>query len=344
MAFPEQTFPNLEAVRTYVNTNIIPNGMNLINGTENNNVLNALITFIEQSPLNYTKADIVSTTGTYAAVNGCTIFMTSVPSSFAWGDNIYNEWVFINTTSSTIPLISGLVWYDINLTENSFVPAKERLHIIKAANGMWIQASDFGSSVTPPPIVTGPASQSVNIGDDATFTITVSSSLPYTIQWYLNGTAITGATLASYVKTDCQLSDSGGVYYAIVTSTAGDTQSQNATLTVATIITGFLYYSPNDPGPTLQGGSDPFTYQNSYNITHNQPIVITLPGAATEAQFLVCKIPSTESAKTAWVNDQFNSGAIPGPIFQTPTTFGGFTYYYTRLQTSLNPASPLTLS
>lgn len=341
--YPVQEFDTFQQLLTYINTQWITNGNGDITGIVGNNVVNGLLKFIIQSPLNYAKADIVSTSSTYTAVHGCTVFMTSAPSSFSWGDNINNEWLFINTTSTSIPLISGLVWYDIDLNPNSFVPSKERLHIIKAANGMWIQASDFSSSITPPPVVTGPSSQAVNVGDDATFTITVSSPISYTIQWYVNGSPISGATLASYVKTNCQLSDSGEVYYAIASSSSGDTQSQNATLTVEQIITGYLYYSPNDPGPTLQGQTDPFTYQFNYPITHDADIPIMLPSASSPFQYNVFKIPSTESAKTYFTNDQNNFGAIPGFVFADPITFGGFTYYYTTNLASFNTSVVFTL-
>src|SRR5580704_8479604 len=44
------------------------------------------------------------------------------------------------------------------------------------------------------PTVTGPTSQTVMLGQTATFTVTASGSGPLTYQWYKNGVAISGAT------------------------------------------------------------------------------------------------------------------------------------------------------
>lgn len=192
--------------------------------------------------------------------------------------------------------------------------------------------------------ISGPNSQNVLVGVTANFTIVVTSSLPYTVQWFLNGVAIPGATGTTYSKTNCQLTDSGGVYMAQVTNGGAPISSNTATLTVTASITGFLYYNANDPGPTLISNSDPFVYQSSYSITHNAAIPVTLPAPSTPNMYLVFKIPSGESAKTSWFNTALNNGTIPDSVFQTPVTFGGFTYYYTRVAVSMDTSATLILS
>lgn len=194
------------------------------------------------------------------------------------------------------------------------------------------------------PVITGPTSQSVNVGSNATFTISVTSSTSITIQWYLGASLIPGATGLTYTVINAQLAQSGGQYSAIVTNSAGQITSASATLTVTQTITGYLYYNAADPGPTLRASSDPFTYQNNYAITHNSPISVTLPSGAALNQYLVFKIPSTENAKTTWYNTELNNGTIPDSVMQTAVTFGGFTYYYTRTQVSMNIAEPFILS
>jgi hypothetical protein len=196
------------------------------------------------------------------------------------------------------------------------------------------------------PIVTGPSNQSVNVGASATFTITITSSLPTSIQWYRNGILIPGATGLSYTLNNAQLSDSTAQFSAIVTSGAGQTGSSTGVLTVTASITGFFYYNAADPNAALQANTDPFTYQVNYSITHNSPISITMPSASSPNMFLVIKVPSSESAKTTWYNDSFNSGTIvpPDAVFRSSVTFGGFTYYYTRISASLNTSQPLILS
>lgn len=192
--------------------------------------------------------------------------------------------------------------------------------------------------------ISGPSNQSVLVGATANFTIVVTSALPYTVQWFLNGVAIPGATGTTYSKTNSQLTDSGGVFTAQVTNGGAPLTSNTATLTVTAAITGYLYYNAADPGSTLQANLDPFVYQVSYTITHNAAIPITLPGASTPNMYLVIKVPAGESAKTTWFNTALNNGSIPDSAFQSSLTFGGFTYYYTRVAVSMDTTAVLTLS
>lgn len=197
------------------------------------------------------------------------------------------------------------------------------------------------------PILSGPSNQSVNVGATAIFSVSVTSTLPVIFQWFLNGVIIPGATGATYSVLNAQLSQSGSFYSVAVTNGAGTTTSSQAALTVTSVITGFLYYTSVNPGPTLQSNSDPFAYQSNYTITHNSPISIPISVEAGSNQFLVVKVPSTESAKTTWFSTNLDQGVIPPPadfVFATPVTFGGFTYYFTKQLISLDPSQPLILS
>lgn len=195
------------------------------------------------------------------------------------------------------------------------------------------------------PVYTGPTSESTLVGTPVTFSVTLSAGTPpITYQWYRNGVLIAGATASSYTLSNPQLSDSGASFTVIVTGPAGSVPSGPATLTVTASIEGALYYTDTDPGPTIRGGSNPFSYQSTFAITHNQPFVITIPSAATPNKFLVIQAPSAESAKTIWANGTFNTGNIPDAIFQTPASVGGNTLYYTRTATTMDATQPLTLS
>lgn len=195
--------------------------------------------------------------------------------------------------------------------------------------------------------ITNPANVSINVGQNATFSVTVTSPSPYVVQWYRNGIIIPGATGLSYTLSNAQLADSSSTFYAVAINSAGPISSNVATLTVTAVITGYLYYSSSNPGPTLLLSSDPFSYQINYTITHNQPISVPLTVPAASNQFLVIKVPSTESSKSAWFNTTLNQGVIPPPadfVFATPVTFGGWTYYYTKQLISLDSTQPLILS
>ncbi len=88
------------------------------------------------------------------------------------------------------------------------------------------------NAATAPTITTQPASQSVTAGATATFTVGASGTAPFTYQWRKNGTAIAGATAASYTTPATALADSGSIFSAVVSNSMGSATSGNATLTV----------------------------------------------------------------------------------------------------------------
>ena len=83
---------------------------------------------------------------------------------------------------------------------------------------------------SPPSITTHPTSQTKVVGDSVTFSV-VASGTGLSYQWQKGGANITGATGASYTKTNLQTTD-GGSYACIVTNAGGSVTSNSATLTV----------------------------------------------------------------------------------------------------------------
>ena len=90
------------------------------------------------------------------------------------------------------------------------------------------------ASAAAPTITTQPVNQSVAVGSTATFTVAVSGTAPFTYQWLENGTAIAGATAASYTTPTLGNPDNGEQYGVEVTNAAGSITSTAATLTVNT--------------------------------------------------------------------------------------------------------------
>ncbi len=89
-----------------------------------------------------------------------------------------------------------------------------------------------GSPQQAPSIATQPASQSVPLGQTATFAVSANGSAPISYQWQENRTAIVGATAASYTTTDVTTGDSGSEFTVTVSNAAGSVTSNPATLTV----------------------------------------------------------------------------------------------------------------
>lgn len=233
-----------------------------------------------------------------------------------------------------------------NLNPSSVTLRGTAEYVLSLCGKYGVQAKNIVNNLAQsPPIITGPVNQSGNVGFTAVFGVSVVSSLPITYQWFdYLGNPILGATGSSYSFVNSQLVDSGKTFFVKATNAAGTSVSGTAILTVTVALTAYLYYNVSDPGPTLQANLDPFVYQSNNTITHNAPIAMTLPGGSTPNMYLVVKVPSGESSKSTWFNTALNNGSIPDSVFQTAITFGGFTYYYTRVAVSMDTSATLILS
>lgn len=145
MSYPVNTFPNFATLLTYINNNWVTNGSDEITAVIGNDVVNGLLTFIQQSPINYSRAQLISTGGIVVTTKPVAVIMTLTPTSLAWVDNIYNQQIIINTTGGTIELANGFSYYDNTLTNQTSIPANTALTIIKATNSQWIQSNIGGS-------------------------------------------------------------------------------------------------------------------------------------------------------------------------------------------------------
>jgi hypothetical protein len=86
---------------------------------------------------------------------------------------------------------------------------------------------------TPPAITQQPGNVSVQVGQVAIFSVTAAGALPLSYQWRRGGTAISGATAASYTTPATALADDGALFDVVVTNNLGSVNSAPATLTVA---------------------------------------------------------------------------------------------------------------
>ena len=85
---------------------------------------------------------------------------------------------------------------------------------------------------TPPTVVQDPQDVSVPEGQDATFSVTASGTLPLTYQWLRGGVDIGGATASSYVLPGVGPSDDGARFSVVVSNAEGSVPSAEAVLTV----------------------------------------------------------------------------------------------------------------
>ena len=82
------------------------------------------------------------------------------------------------------------------------------------------------------PAITGPANQTVIMGNNATFTASVSANPAATIWWTRNGVTVGGATSSSLTVTNAQYPGDDQAAYCIIASNACGVQTNCATLSV----------------------------------------------------------------------------------------------------------------
>jgi hypothetical protein len=115
------------------------------------------------------------------------------------------------------------------------------LVLMPISAAMLLQGCGGGSSggTTPPPVTavaptigTQPANQTVTAGQTASFSVVAAGTAPLTYQWQKGGTAISGATSASYTTPATVDSDNGATFTVVVSNSAGNVTSSAATMTV----------------------------------------------------------------------------------------------------------------
>ncbi len=84
----------------------------------------------------------------------------------------------------------------------------------------------------PPSITAQPANKTVSVGQTATFSVTATGTGTLSYQWKKNGTAIGGATSASYTTPAAIASDNGAQFTVTITDLVSSVTSNAATLTV----------------------------------------------------------------------------------------------------------------
>ena len=118
--------------------------------------------------------------------------------------------------------------------------------------GLWSCAGTTAAppSTTPvaPSFTLQPASQSVLVGQPATFSATATGTAPLAYQWQKNNANINGATSASYTTPPAVSSDNGATFRVIVSNSVASVTSNSATLTVNSIV--------------ASSGTDVTTYHN----------------------------------------------------------------------------------
>ncbi len=83
-----------------------------------------------------------------------------------------------------------------------------------------------------PSIKTQPSSQSVSVGQIATFSVLATGTASLNYQWQKNGANVTGATSAAYSTPPTSAADNGATFQVVINNSVGSVMSNRVSLTV----------------------------------------------------------------------------------------------------------------
>jgi hypothetical protein len=190
----------------------------LVSSNNSNGGTKAIAPTIAAQPANLTV-----TTGQTAAF-GVTATGTA-PLSYQWlknSANISGATAASYTTPATIAGDNGAK-FDVMVSNSAG-------SVLSAMATLTVDAGPVAPTITAQP-----ASQSVTVGQTATFSVTATGTAPLTYQWQKNSGNISGATAASYTTPATVAGDSGAKFDVVVSNTAGSQTSAMATLTVSAV-------------------------------------------------------------------------------------------------------------
>jgi hypothetical protein len=140
------------------------------------------------------------------------------------------------------------------------------IHIIAACSGggtAGAPESQVAPATVAPSITAQPQNVTVTVGQAASFAVTATGTAPLAYQWRRAGSAIAGATAASYTTAATSAADGGEAFSVVVTNSAGSVTSGNAILTVNRPITSALSITTS----SLPGGFAHSAYTDTLQAT-----------------------------------------------------------------------------
>jgi alpha-tubulin suppressor-like RCC1 family protein len=189
---------------------------------------------------------------------------------------------------------------------------------------------------TAPTITTQPQAVSVTEGQPASFSVTAAGSAPLAYQWRRGGATIAGATGATYTLAATTLADSGAQFSVVVSNSAGNVTSANATLTVnPAIVPPAITTQPQSVTVTagqtatfsvVATGTAPLTYQwrrNGADIAGATGASYTTPATTVTDSGAVFSVRVTNASPTSAVSANATltvNAAPPAPVAPSITT------------------------
>lgn len=211
---------------------------------------------------------------------------------------------------------------------------------------------------TAPVIASISSSQQLSQGQSATLKVSVNGTLPFTYQWYKDGTEITGAT-TNYYSIASALPADTGAYTVKVTNTVGSVTSSAVLISVTAATAPYFNYQPNNVSYTAGSstslyvsvsGTSPITYvwkngdtvvstQTNYpyldfsnlQVSNSGTYTVTVSnvaGSATSSSFTVTVSAPTAPTISSNPSNQTVSVGASFSFYAYVTSHGGGTISY----------------
>ncbi|MEP6742850.1 MAG: immunoglobulin domain-containing protein [bacterium] len=181
--------------------------------------------------------------------------------------------------------------------------------------GSGVFRVQFPANQAPPTITMQPADQTVTEGQPATFNVSANGTALLSYQWQRNSVDVAGATASGYTISTTTLADNGARFRCVVTNGFGSVTSNEAMLTVTSLIPSLITEPNTDRAIAFDSVTmvrDPFSIINLLNFSSDQRTRVML--FATNADLMPGE-PS--SAVTAQAEDALHL------IYPLPLEFVG---------------------
>jgi len=263
------------------------------------------------------------------------------PLSYQWWSETTLTWTAIDgATNATLVLtnvqVSDEGYYYVNITNSA---------------GSVSSGAVYLTVITPPTITQQPASQAALQGNNVMFSVAANSVAPLGYQWWFDGTnSIAGATNATLVLTNVQISEAG-FYSVVVTNSAGSVTSYMAGLTIqARPYVAFSGRQTNQTDYTFQSDTtyyidSPVQLSGTTVIEGGTVIKFSTNGSLNVLGPLICKTGPYRPAILTSKDDNSAGVPIPGSSGNPQTAANGLAYLnFASWSFNSNGAADITVS
>jgi hypothetical protein len=159
-----------------------------------------------------------------------------------------------------------------------------------------------------------PQSQTVMVGQSATFTAAVDGNPPMAYQWTFNGLPVVSGS-SSYTRTNCQLADDGSRVGLVVSNAMGTSQSSWATLSVKPSTPNYFVGPAGSSGNTGLSTNSPWSLSYALSQAGPSNIITLMPG--TYSSIAITTSGSTFRSQIKWTARILGSAGTHGIVTGT---------------------------